>query len=75
MSRLRVVRLMHEDGLRAKAVLSFLATVGVYHRCDAHPPLVRRTTTIAIDCVWDGDITFLKVWIAWRDLAVVMDRG
>jgi putative transposase len=73
-SRRRVARLMREDGLRARAVLGYRAKAGVRRFFDAHPNLVRRTTTVAIDRVWVGDITYLKVGTAWRYLAVVMDR-
>ena len=73
-SRRRVARLMREDGLRARAVLGYRAKVGVHRFFDAHPNLVRRTTTVAIDRVWVGDITYLKVGPAWRYFAVVMDR-
>ena len=55
-------------------MLGYRTKVGVLPFYDAHPNLVRRTTTAAIDCVWVGDITYLKVGTAWRYLAVVMDR-
>lgn len=73
-SRRRVARLMREDGLRARAVLGYRAKAGVHRFFAAHPNLVRRTTTTAIDRVWVGDITYLKVGTTWRYLAVVMDR-
>lgn len=73
-SRRRVARLMREDSLRAKAVLGYRPKASVLRFYDAQPNLVRRTTTTAIDRVWVGDITYLKVGTAWRYLAVVMDR-
>jgi transposase InsO family protein len=73
-SRRRVARLMREAGLRARAVLGYRAKAGVHRFFAAHPNLVRREVTRAIDRVWVGDITYLKVGTAWRYLAVVMDR-
>lgn len=73
-SRRRVARLMREAGLRARAVLGYRAKAGVHRFFAAHPNLVRRDITRAIDRVWVGDITYLKVGTAWRYLAVVMDR-
>lgn len=73
-SRRRVARLMREDGLRARAVLGYRAKAGVHRFFAAQPNLVRRDVTRAIDRVWVGDTTYLKVGTAWRCLAVVMDR-
>jgi putative transposase len=73
-SRRRVARLMREDGLRARAVLGYRAKAGVHRFFSAHPNLVRRVTTSAIDRVWVGDITYLKVGGIYRYLAVVMDK-
>lgn len=73
-SRRRVARLMREDGLRARAVQGYRSKAGVHRFFAAHPNLLRRHTTAAIDRVWVGDITYLKVGTTWRYLAVVMDR-
>jgi transposase InsO family protein len=73
-SRRRVARLMREASLRARAVLGYRAKAGVHRFFAAHPNLVRRDVTRAVDRVWVGDITYLKVGTAWRYLAVVMDR-
>jgi transposase InsO family protein len=43
--------------------------VGVHRFYAAHPNLVRRGQTAAIDRIWVGDITYLKVGTTWRSLA------
>jgi len=73
-SRRRVARLMPEDGLRAKAVLGYRAKAGVHRFFSAHPNLLRRGAAPTIDRVWVADITYLKVGVAWRYLAVVVDQ-
>ena len=72
--RRRVARLMRADGLRARAVLGYRAKAGVHRFFDAHPNLLRRGAALAIDRVWVADITYLKVGVTWRYLAVVMDQ-
>lgn len=73
-SRRRVARLMREAGLRARAVLGYRAKAGVHRFFDAHPNLVRRGAATTLDRVWVADITYLKVGVTWRYLAVVMDQ-
>lgn len=53
-------------------MLGYRAKAGVRRFFDAHLTLLRRGAAPAIDRVWVADITYLKVGVAWRYLAVVM---
>jgi putative transposase len=73
-SRKRVARLMREGKLRARAakVPRRNPAIGTLFFSIPNRALKRRAS--AIDQLWSGDITFLKLRDGWRYLAVVMDR-
>jgi putative transposase len=73
-SRKRVARLMREAGLRARAVSLYHANPGTHAFFTSVPNRIRKLEISAVDQVWMGDITYLKVAGIWRYLAVVMDR-
>jgi putative transposase len=73
-SRRRVARLMREAGLRARVVKLYRRIPGLHGFLTSIPNRQRDRVTTGLDQVWVGDITYLKVAGAWRDLAVVMDR-
>jgi len=72
-SRRRVARLMRTAGLRAKAVQGYRAKVKVHQLYARHPNRLWTTRVSAVNQVWVGDITYLRVGGAWRYLAIVMD--
>ena len=73
-SRRRVERLMREAGLRARAVTLYRRIPGLHGFYTSIPNRQLDGLATRPDQVWVGDITYLKVGGAWRDLAVVMDR-
>ena len=73
-SRKRVARLMREAGLRARAAGLYHANPGTHAFFTSVPNRIRKLKISAVDQVWVGDITYLKVNGKWRYLAVVMDR-
>jgi putative transposase len=70
----RVARLMRESGLKAKASRMHRSTPGNHRFFLAISNKLLNHVTAAIDEVWVGDVTYLKVSGQWRYLAVVMDR-
>jgi len=73
-SRASVARLMREAGLRARAMHLYHANPGTHAFFGSVPNRIRKLEISAVDQVWTGDITYLKVAGKWRYLAVVMDR-
>ena len=73
-SRKRVARLMQEAGLRARAAKLYHANPGTHAFFGSVPNRIHKLEISAVDQVWVGDITYLKVAGQWRYLAVVMDR-
>jgi len=73
-SRKRVARLMREAGLRARASRLYHANPGSHAFFTSVPNRIGKLEIGAVDQVWVGDITYLKVAGIWRYLAVVMDR-
>lgn len=72
--RKRVARLMRQGNLKARSATLYRRTPGTKRFFDAIPNRVLGTRTDAIDQLWVGDVTYLKVAGSWRYLAVVMDR-
>lgn len=70
----RVARLMRESGLKAKASRMHRSKPGNHRFFLAISNKLLGHVTTAIDEVWVGDVTYLKVSGQWRYLAVVMDR-
>jgi putative transposase len=70
----RVARLMRESGLKAKATRMHRSKPGNHRFFLAISNKLLGHVTAAIDEVWVGDVTYLKVSGQWRYLAVVMDR-
>ena len=73
-SRKRVIRLMHLDGLRGRCRRRFRATtVGNPHAQPALNQLARRFTVPAPNRVWAADITAIPTQAGWLYLAVLLD--
>jgi putative transposase len=72
-SRRRVARLMHQAGLRAKAVCGYRPKARLNQRYAQHPNRLWTTPVTRANQVWVGDLTYLRVDRSWRYLAVVMD--
>ena len=73
-NRKRVARLMREAGLRARATALYRANPGTHAFFTSVPNRIRKLEINAVDQVWVGDITYLRVAGHWRYLAAVMDR-
>jgi putative transposase len=71
----RVARLMRLAGLQGRSARLYRQSKVAQRAFFASVPFRADTTTAqAIDQVWVGDVTYLKVAGQWRYLAVVMDR-
>ena len=73
-SRKRVARLMREAGLKARVASLYRANPGTHAFFTSIPNRIRKLELSALNQVWVGDITYLKLARVWRYLAVVMDR-
>lgn len=70
----RVARLMHAEGLKAKAGRKFRVTTDSSHDKPVAPDLVQRDFRAkAPNVVWVGDITYLWTTEGWLYLAVFID--
>jgi putative transposase len=73
-SRRRVMRLMRQAGLRARAARLYRANPQLHLFFSQHPNRIRRLAVQRPNRVWVGDITYIAVGGRWRFLAVVMDQ-
>jgi putative transposase len=72
--RKRVARLMHEDGISARAKRRFVKTTDSNHDLAIAPNLIKRNFySSAPNKVWVGDITYLDTRQGWLYLAVLID--
>lgn len=72
--RKRVERLMRRDGLRGRIRRCFRRTTDSNHRLPVAPNTLNRQFEVdAPDCVWAGDITYVRTAIGWSYLAVILD--
>ena len=70
----RVARLMAELGLRGKAGVVGRSKAGVYRFFQKTANLrLHQPAPTALNKVWVGDVTYLRVGKQWRYLATVMD--
>ena len=73
----RIARIMHEEGIQAKARRAFKSTTDSNHAHPIAPNTLDREFAItpegARDRVWVGDITYLMTRDGWLYLAVVLD--
>ena len=70
----RVARLMAELGLRGKAGVVGRSKAGVFRFFQKTANLrLHQPTPTALNKVWVGDVTYLRVGKQWRYLATVMD--
>ena len=73
-SRRRVMRLMQQSGLRARAARIYRANPALHQFFSQHPNRIRRLSVRRPNRVWVGDVTYIPVAGRWRFLAVVMDQ-
>jgi putative transposase len=73
--KLRVQRLMQENGIRARGKRRFrITTTDSRHGLPIAPNLLDRNFTVAVpNQVWVGDITYIPTEEGWLYLAVVID--
>lgn len=72
--RNRVIKLMKQLNLQAKAKRKYKATTDSNHTLGCHPNLLNQEFDIAKpDTVYAGDITYIWTQEGWLYLAVVMD--
>jgi transposase InsO family protein len=74
----RVARIMHEEGIRAKAPRRFRVTTDSAHAHPIAPNTLDRefavgTVATRVNRVWVADITYLWTAAGWLYLAVVLD--
>lgn len=74
--RVRVVRLMSQEGLRAKRSARFRVTTDSRKTAVVHANVLARDFTVGkVNRAWAGDITYLWTEEGWLYLAVVLDVG
>jgi putative transposase len=73
-ARKRVARLMRQAALKARAARIYRRMPGTRQFFGGIPNRVLTLTTTAPNQLWVGDVTYLKVGLSWRYLAVVLDR-
>jgi transposase InsO family protein len=72
--RHRVARLRKQDGIEAKRRRRFRLTVKNHHTAPAAPNLLERQFTVSRpNCVWVGDMTFIRTRVGFLYLAVLLD--
>ena len=73
--KLRVQRLMQQNGIRARGKRRFrIATTDSRHSLPIAPNLLNRSFTVAApNQVWVGDVTYISTEEGWLFLAVVID--
>lgn len=70
----RIARLMRAEGIRAKIVKKWRATIQSHHRLPvAANTLDRQFSITRPNQVWAGDITYVWTTEGWLNLAVVLD--
>jgi len=74
-SRKRVIRLMQEQGLKAKSPpRRFVRTTDSDHSMPVAPNLLARNFAASMpNRRWVGDITYLRTWDGWLYLAAILD--
>ncbi len=75
MGKLRVQRLMQQQGIRARGKRRFrIATTDSRHDLPVAPNLLNRNFTLSSpNLAWSGDITYIPTEEGWLFLAVVID--
>ena len=74
LSRMRVQRLMRENGLVPKTVRKFIATTNSCHDYPAAPNILNRNfIVVRPNMAWVSDITYVATGEGWLYLAAVMD--
>src|SRR3546814_15536426 len=72
--RLRVARLMRQEGLRAKAKRKYKATTNSNHKLPVAPNLLQQNFNASVpNQKWVGDITYIATDEGWLYLAVALD--
>lgn len=72
--KLRITRVMHMEGLRAKAARKYKAATHSNHKLPVAPNLLEQNlTATAPNQKWVSDITYIPTDEGWLYLAVVLD--
>ena len=70
----RVARLRRQDGIQAQRRRRFRITVENHHTTPPAPNLVQRRFLVATpNCIWVGDMTFIRTRTGFLYLAVLLD--
>ena len=70
----RVARIMRENGIKARSARLYRPNPGHHEFCTNIENSACKKETTALNQVWVGDLTYLRVGTAWRYLSVVMDK-
>jgi transposase InsO family protein len=70
----RVARIMRKSGIRSRTKKKFKATTNSKHNLPVAPNLLNQNFTAqAANCIWVGDITYVRTAEGWLYLAVLLD--
>jgi transposase InsO family protein len=73
-SRKRVIKLMQQNGIKAKMTKFYKVTTKVNHKAPVAPNILQQVfTATKPNQKWVSDITYIRTNIGWLYLAVVMD--
>jgi putative transposase len=69
----RVYRLMREDNLLCLRKRRFVVTTDSVHDLPVYPNLAREMTLTGLDQLWVADITYIRLFVEFVYLAVILD--
>jgi putative transposase len=73
LNRKRVLRLMRADNLLCLRRRAFVRTTDSDHKLRVYPNLARELTVNGLNQLWVADITYIRLWLEFVYLAVILD--